>query len=213
MFHSLLNHCPIVEHLGGFQDFPIMNRAVTNIFLQIAYIPFQLFSWYIFPEEGLLGQRLDTLLWLLLWGVRLFSRNTVLVCSSPVFLFMFCSLWINPSTSCSKSSGPAWGSQPPSPYRGDFTEEVTGTCPWISSTSFHVNMSIFTLAPLLGWSLKQRWPISFPNKTLCLCVWPHSLFFSKPHCISYSTLPTSSISPFCPAPSPQSANILKSLFS
>lgn len=103
------------------------------------------------------------------------------MCSSPVFLFMFCGLLVNSSSSCSKSSGSVWGTQPPSPSRGDYTEKVTGMCPWVSSILFHVTMSIFTLAPLRGWSLMKRCPNSFPNKTLCLCIWPHSFLALQNH--------------------------------
>lgn len=57
MFHSLLNHCPIVEHLGGFQDFLIMNRAAIHIFLQIAHISFSVISMVYIPRRGISGSK------------------------------------------------------------------------------------------------------------------------------------------------------------
>lgn len=75
MFPSALNQSSVVGHLGGFQGFPITNRAAINIYLQIAYISFSV-VFIVFPEGGLLGQRLETILWFLLQGVRLFYRKT-----------------------------------------------------------------------------------------------------------------------------------------
>lgn len=57
MFHSALNHSPIVEHLGGFQEFPIMNRAAINIFLQIAYISFSVIFMVCIPRRGIIGSK------------------------------------------------------------------------------------------------------------------------------------------------------------
>lgn len=57
MFHSLLNYCPIVEHLGGFQDFPIMNRATIHIFLQIAYISFSVIFMVYIPRREIIGSK------------------------------------------------------------------------------------------------------------------------------------------------------------
>lgn len=57
MFHSLLNHLPIVEHLGGFQDFPIMNRAAINISLQIEGIFFSVIFMVYTPRRGNIGSK------------------------------------------------------------------------------------------------------------------------------------------------------------
>lgn len=108
MFHSALNHSPIVEHLGGFQEFPIMNRAAINIFLQIAYISFSVIFMVCIPRRGIIGSKARNTFMLLLQGARLLSRKTVLTCSSLVFLFTLCSFLMNSSSGCSNSSGPAW---------------------------------------------------------------------------------------------------------
>lgn len=57
MFHSLLNNSPIVEHLGGFQELPLMNRVAINVFLQIAYIFFSVIFMVCIPRRGIIGSK------------------------------------------------------------------------------------------------------------------------------------------------------------
>ena len=57
MSHSLLNHSPVVEHLGNFQGFPIMNRATINIFLQIVSICFSVIFMVYIPRRRIIGSK------------------------------------------------------------------------------------------------------------------------------------------------------------
>lgn len=94
-------------------------------------------------------------------------------------------LWIRKT--CRGNVG-SWGIQPPFLSRGHFTEKLTGMYPYISSTSFHLNISIFIPAFFWNWSVRKRCPIFSPDKPPCLLfdLLPSCLFQTGPHSLFHT---------------------------